>query len=287
MAQSQLGPSHAAPEFGSGRLYSAVLTHWPRILLAAIVGALLGIAFSLVVPAQYQATAELSIGIDYSRIELLDEDAERYLLLRVQDLLLSDQVLQGAIERLPVNSIVATSLSEPSTLRERIRLTHIEARWMLSVTHSDSALAAAMSNAWAQSALMTLEDSQAHAWRAAELQVEFFEIACRPGDGGLWVCDEFDPESSSTSLPDEVLEEVRASRGISPAISYSLLREAVTSDQPVTSARAAMAIASALLGLLLGFGLVIARSQPAVGEGQMRRQQSSSPLAPTDESEGR
>lgn len=242
------------------RLYSAALNRWPLILATAVLGALLGIAFSLGVPATFQAVAELSIGIDHGRVEFLDEDAERQILLRVQDLLLSDAVMAGAIEKLPPILAGMSEIADPADYRQRLRLTRIEARWQLAATDPVPEQAAALANSWADSALETLEEAQTHAWKVAELQAVFFEVACRPMESGLWACDKGGINASGRGLDQELLQEIRASYGIAPVVSFALLERAAVPDRPQSSARAAIAAAGTLLGMLVGFGLAVRRS---------------------------
>ncbi len=216
--------------------------------------------FSLAVPASFQATAALTIGIDQGRVEILDEDVTRQILLRVQDLLLSDIVLAGAIEKLPPNLPAISDIADPADYRQRLRLTRIEARWNLAVADPAPVQAAALANAWAESGLETLEESQAHAWKVAELQAVFFEVSCQPIESGLWECDERGNNASALGLGQELLQEIRATYGIAPVVSFALLERATPPDQPQRLARAAMAASGTFLGLLVGFGLAVRAS---------------------------
>ena len=254
VAQIQRLPT---PEIDLGRLYSAALHRWPLVLATAVLGGLLGIAFSAVMPAKYQAVAELSIGIDHSRVELLDEETERQILLRVQDFLLSDAVLAGAIEKLPPALALESGIADPAAIRERAKLTRIDAMWNLMVTDPVPEQAAALANAWAESSLELLTETQAHAWKVAELQAVFFEVSCRPIESGLWACVEGGEDPTVLDLKQELLEEIRASYGIAPAVSFAPLQRATAPDRPQSTVRAALAAAGTFLGMLAGFGLAV------------------------------
>lgn len=263
VAQIQRLPT---PEIDLGRLYSATLHRWPLILSTAVLGGLLGIAFSVVMPAKYQAVAELSIGIDHSRVELLDEEAERLILLRVQDFLLSDAVLAGAIEKLPPALVLESEIADPAAIRERVKLTRIEALWNLAVTDPVPEQAAALANAWAESALEMLEETQAHAWKVAELQAVFFEVSCRPIESGLWACDRRGDDALDLDLEQDLLQEIRDSYGIAPVVSFALLQRAAGPERPQSTVRAALAAAGTFLGMLVGFGLAVRTSSQGSSE---------------------
>lgn len=257
VVQNRPNSSLSGPDIEPGRLYSAALNRWPLILAAAVVGGLMGIAFSLVVPATFQAVAELSVGIDHGRVELLDENAERHILLRVQDLLLSDAVLARAIEKLAPQLAEKSEIANSTDFRQRLRLTRINAMWNLAVTDPVPEKASALANAWAESALEMLEETQAHAWKAAELQAVFFEVSCRPIESGLWACDEGGEDPTVLDLKQELLQEIRASYGIAPVVSFALLQSATAPDRPQSTVRAALAAAGTFLGMLAGFGLAV------------------------------
>jgi len=245
---SQKGPTPAL-------LYSALLSHWPRVFVLGVLGGLLGLGASWVSPARYLATARISVGIDYGRAQFADEDAERHILARVQDLLLSDEALERALDSFVVAGEAAPS---PGGFREQIRLTRIEAEWSLGVTDPSPGRAAGLASAWAAASLGLLEESQQEAWKLAELQALFFQFACRPpapgesGDPPVWLCDELQGDLPEPALEAEILRRVAATYGIPPVISYALLEQATAPQRPVTTPRAVLALAGTILGLIPG-----------------------------------
>jgi uncharacterized protein involved in exopolysaccharide biosynthesis len=253
---SQQAPSPA-------QLYSAILSHWPRVFVLAVLGGLLGLGASWVSPARYLATARISVGIDYSRAQFQDEDAQRHILGRVQDLLLSDEALGRALDETDQAGATAPSLNR---FREKIRLTRIEAEWSLAVTDPNPGRAAELASAWAAASLGLLEESQQEAWKLAELQALFFQFACRPqapdesGDPPVWVCDELQGDPPEPALEDEILQRMAASYGIPPVISFTSLESASVPEDPVTAPRAVLVLAGTILGLIPGSGWALRRS---------------------------
>ncbi|MGH2619471.1 MAG: hypothetical protein ACRDHG_02720 [Anaerolineales bacterium] len=244
-------------------LYSAVLGHWPQVFVTAVLGGLLGLGVGSVSPPLFLATAKISAGIDYSRAQFQDEDAERHILARVQDLLLADVTLEQALNAADQGSAAAPSIDE---FRANIRLTRIEAEWSLAVTDPSPGRAAELANAWSEASLSMLEEAQREAWRLAELQALFFQFACRPpasGEGGdppVWVCDELQGEPPQPDLEAEILQRIAATYGIPPVISFNLLERASVPQDPATTPRAVLGLAGTILGLIPGVGWAIRRS---------------------------
>jgi hypothetical protein len=205
------------------------------------------------------ATAILTIGVDYARSQWLDEDADRLVLGRVQELVLSDDVLEAVLERSDVGSGVGQppdgSIAE---LRDQLRLLWADNRWELSSTNRDPMQAAATANSWAEVALEQLRTASAHALRAAELQSLFFRVYCRPQslagdpDGLLWVCDEGEPNPEISGLPSNLIAEVELSRGIVPALSFAWEARASPPGEAEGGGRALMILGGMLAGLLIG-----------------------------------
>jgi len=243
-------------------------SHW--ILIAAVLGGLLGLGFSRITSATYRATAILTIGVDYSRSQWLDEDADRLVLGRVQELVLSDDVLEAVLERSDAGSGVGQppdgSIAE---LRDQLRLLWADNRWELSSRSHDPVQAAATANSWAEVALDQLRTASAHALRAAELQSLFFRVYCRPQslagdpDNPLWVCDEGEPSPELSGLPANLIAEIELSRGIVPALSFAWEARASPPSEAEGGGRALKMLGGMLAGLLLGTVAVAATRDPS------------------------
>jgi len=251
--------SGTAAELNLAELYRRALGRFRLIFLAGVLGGLMGIGMASLSSPRYRATAVLTIGVDYARSQWLDEDANRLAMLSVQELLLSDDVLQGVLKRtgLPAHED-QQQIADIAALRQDLRLLWVDDRWELSAASSDPLWAAATANAWAQVGLEHLREAVGHAMSAAELQSRLFRVFCRPTDssGGpapsLWVCDEGDPGFETQGLPEELLDEVEQSRGVIPPLTFALQSMASPPEAPETGGRAVMAAAGLLAGLLIG-----------------------------------
>jgi hypothetical protein len=233
--------------------------------MAAIVGGVVGLGLSEIRSPRYQAIAVLGIGIDYGRTQRLNLLTEKKALDRVRGLLLSDDTLQGAISLMDDSVEGDEELSDMSRLRERVRIGEKGERWELSVISAQPELAAIAANAWADSALTELETAVGHAWRVAELQGVIFELGCRlesrqlESAAAVWICEEGSAPLDLEQIGAEALEEATLSRGVLPAISFSMLERAFPPTHPVLWGRGLMALSGALIGLLLGAAWVAGR----------------------------
>jgi hypothetical protein len=251
-------------------IYLRLQRGYRMVFLGGVLGAFLGIVLGWMASPHFSATAVLNIGVDYSRSQWLDEDADRLAMRSVQGLILSDQVLATALERTPAVSGGALSGGVTVTaLRDRLRLVWVDTRWELSYTGDDPGHAAGMANAWAEAALEHLQSASYHAWRAAELQSLFFRVYCRPQslagdpDNPLWVCDEGEPSPELSGLPANLIAEIELSRGIVPALSFAWEARASPPSEAEGGGRALMMLGGMLAGLLLGTIAVAATGDPS------------------------
>ncbi len=127
-----------------------VLAGWTWIVIFAVVGGAIGYAISIFKAPQYQATATMDIGYDFSRMVPLNENYQRRAYYRVRDLILSDDVLRSAVAALEEDSYFR-SLDNLTELRSHLRLADYDDHWELSVFLDDSLEAAALANAWSES----------------------------------------------------------------------------------------------------------------------------------------
>jgi uncharacterized protein involved in exopolysaccharide biosynthesis len=251
------------------RLLRKVVHRWYWIFFSMILGGLLGLAFSYLQSPIFQASAIVSVDLDFARTANIDEIVHRRAMDRVRVLMLSNETLE----------IVASSLDDhgevsldPDQLRNLIRLEERETGWELKTLHPDPETAVAISNAWAVSVLDELEEAVKHAWRAAELQMAFYRLGCvlTPTEAdpqqANWVCTSEEPELDPDQLILQLQQEAEASRGILPAMSYGLIAPAAITTTPIYPQRGLFILGGILIGLLIGIALVLLRAfEPSRG----------------------
>jgi hypothetical protein len=244
-------------------IYRNIVHSWWVLILFFVAGGLAGWGIASRRQPLYEAKAVLGIGIDYGRTFPLDENTYRDAYDRVRALLHADSTLAG------IYTYVDEAYRDPSlfqnldTLRARLRLGDKGRTWELIAISPRPSEAAALANAWAESALLEFERALEHAWRANELQAEFFNLGCSldtaPDHPEIiaWECDSTsgppDPEWMIASL----VREASQSKGILPAFSSTLLQEAATPSSPVVWGRGILILSMSLAGLLLGLAYTI------------------------------
>ena len=131
--------------------------------------------------------------------------------------------------------------------------------------------AAALANTWSESVVSELERALFHSWRVTQLQSDFYDLGCifaaEVYDGepaGVWVCQHEDEALDPDRLVKELIEEVQLSRGILPALSFSVLAEAAPPEAPVLWERGTLIIASTVVGLIVG--VIFSLTRPVMSE---------------------
>jgi hypothetical protein len=244
-----------------------LLGRWPIIFFVGVVGGLVGLAAASAIPASYQASSSLGIGVDPNLALPYSPNVQYEADLRTQDLFLSDVTLKAARHQLPPGPAGA-SLDD---FRSHLRLDHFEGVWYLRATAGTPTVAAERANAWASAATTEFKDAQAHAVKAGEFQALLFSVACKPkvvvaqGGSNLWACDEMTLDVSPNQVSAELLNEARMSHGILPGLSINNRQQAAPPDAPTRQNRALFALGGTLVGLVLGL-LVALSSRTWLGE---------------------
>ena len=236
--------------------YRRVVKRWTWVVAAGLAAGLLGLLASLFRPPLYEASAVLGIGIDRNRADVPDDITVRQAFDRVRGLLLADDTLEKAI-LLGAEGEQAAALPETGTeLRRRIRLAEEPEGWELIVVSRNGAEAERTAQAWAEVSLSGLESASLHAIRAAEWQNVLYEASCSlaPSASGQarWRCKSAPREGDPEALPPSILAEVEASRGVLPALTYSLLRGSTGTSHPVVWGRGTLILGAAIVGLVVG-----------------------------------
>jgi uncharacterized protein involved in exopolysaccharide biosynthesis len=248
------------------RLLRSVWRGWHWILLGGVLGGLLGWGLTFLRTPRYESSAELSIGFDYARVNAMDDTVTNYIALRVRDLLLSDETGEGALKILNGSTTASDLPVTLEDLRGRIQLAQDSSRWVIVGRARTPEDAAAIANAWADSSLQALGQAMQHAIRAADLQTAIYRAGCKlvedpasPGQA-IYSCETPGESVSDGGLPAALITEAGLSRGLLPAMSFSLLRRAEAPTAPVLWGRGGLIVAGVLLGMWLAVLIVLVRS---------------------------
>ena len=235
------------------------ITSWYLILLAGLVGAVIGWLIAFTRPPVYQASVFIEYAVDYSRTAHMDDITVHQAYEQVRRMLLADGTLQATLD--VANERVDEELIfiDTADLRSQVQLSRYPGGFELIVYGHYPEQSAATVNAWADVALEETEKAIGHAIRAAELQSEIYKAGCKlstdPGssDRVVWLCASGYPDLDPNELADDLLREIQQTRGILPIFTFSLLKEAQVPTDPIAWSRGSLILACAMVGLLFGF----------------------------------
>jgi hypothetical protein len=244
------------------------ITSWYVILLAGLVGAVLGWLISFARPPLYQASVFIEYAVDYSRTAHMDDITVHQAYEQVRRMLLADETLQTTLDAAQERVGGELIFTDIADFRSQIQLSRYPGGFELIVYSQEPEQSAAAVNAWADVALEETEKAIGHAIRAAELQSKIYKAGCKlspdPGnsDRVVWLCASGRPDVDPDELADELLREVQKTRGILPIFTFSLLQEAQVPTDPIVWSQGSIVLACAIVGLLLGFiGVIFFKSE--------------------------
>ena len=246
-------------EIDPKELFRALFRGWYWIVLFIIGGGLFGLLFTQLRPPRYQAVAALRVDLTAEDHRRLAWPQKRDLLSPVRVLLLSDATLN----RIPDILKMPVDTQSTAELRETLRLNDYESEWLLSAINGDPSLAAAIANAWAEAAVLRIEEAVAHAGLALAIRGQLMELGCevKGGNASAWRCEPASDMDRVDPLIEDWKRHIAASAGIPADLTYGQIREASPPDVPIYWGRGVIILSGALLGLLLGAGLILARTE--------------------------
>lgn len=241
-------------------LFRKLLSDWPFLVVAGMLGGVVGLAASLLLKPVYQSEAVLGVNINYGITESLELVVEDRVLGRVAAVVEGDATLTGLLAELPEDLPQRRGWAQPADIRPHLRLDRRLGEWALVGIDEDSATAAQLAQAWASAAIGQLDEAMQHAWRAAALMSTPFDVKCEPVPAGgvtTWNCVVTEAELDPEALAGELESEAALSRGIPPVVSYELLRSAQLPTSPVIWGRGPLILAGAAIGLVLALIYVV------------------------------
>ena len=250
--------------------YQALVTRWWIIFGSIVLGGLLGLGIASLQQPVYEASAMILVSVDHNRANVRDDITIYQAEDRVREVVLSDDTLRRALALLGTERVQGT-FPTPASFRDNVRIAQHPAGFELLFYANDPALGADAANAWARASLAELEQAYIHAIQAAELQQALYEAHCflqvleESADGRAeWVCTSGGRNIDVDTLPHELLEEAKASRGILPFFSFGFGREAVPAETAIAWSRSSLILGGLLSGLFLGSLLAIGMSLVSV-----------------------
>ena len=242
-------------------VFEQLLRRWWVVAGCAIAGGSLGLLFASMRAPVYETSASLVVSFDVNRapdLDFTDVEASKQ---AAMDILLSPTVQARLMEQAQAAAVApsADAFDDGSFTIQRMN-----DRWLLTVRSQDPQHAAALANIWAAAAAPQLEEGHSHALaaeglerRLATLRLCFAESSLTAANAcaGTNYADRAALESALADLTAQLMTEREAARGLVPALTLSLGRDAPVSQQPVYFGRNILVLAGIFLGLLSGAGL--------------------------------
>ncbi|NMB55679.1 MAG: hypothetical protein GYA15_13370 [Leptolinea sp.] len=225
---------------------------WKLLVIAVILGGLIGLAISFLIQPEYEAVSVFSFSIDYARTGLLTDVEEDQAMEVAGDLISSTEVVQitrdKAVEMgLPVKDLV---------LKKQLFAERRFGQWLLKVRWNDPAAAAKLANIWSEAARSVLQNAREAAWQADSLHRYILSLetcfqqstANLPAQPLCQISRQADLQAEITKSGQELQQRTEMSHGFFPGMNFSWEQEATAPESPVQYARGGLILAGCLAG---------------------------------------
>jgi uncharacterized protein involved in exopolysaccharide biosynthesis len=256
-----MNESNLTDTFTMGQGIRRFVRYWYWALLVGVLGLLIAYLVSTILAPRYEAAAVIAVNVDYGRTERLEEILENRVLDRVWALMISDETYQQTMDRLTSQAGLSEEWQSHEALRDHTRLDARLSRWELIGIDTDPAVAAVIANAWAEVVLARLDEAYEHAWQAQAIQGAKFDVNCvdllnGKEEEALWECIATGPDISP-AVKEQLIQEVIASHGIMPIITYEPIQSAIPPEEPVLWGRGLLIFAGGMAGFIVGIAITM------------------------------
>ncbi len=241
-----------------------IINRWWLALAGLLVGALIGLAAHTFVPVIYEASAEISVNLDFTRTGTLTDVEQDQALILIGDLLRSTALREKVTAAAAAEGITLT----PQEFDQAASADRYAFRWTLRVRDQDTARAEKLANLWAQEGMLFLTDSSLAAFRAAQirnyltsLEFCFTQTTAQPVGGAACPFTSLEQvRAEITSAQQQYQVEMIAAQGMMPYVDITWSRQAEGTSRAALFSRGSLVFAGGMLGLVLG--LLLARTAP-------------------------
>lgn len=227
---------------------------WWLVAACMLLGAAAGWGIGRVQAPVYEAEAEISVSIDFTRTGALTDAEEDFAVGVVGDLIQSDAVLETVFQQ------AANSEPDRDILRQNLSADRYFNIWRMRARSQNPDQAASLANAWGQAAYSALSKAAGHAQAASQWETyldgltgcvgQSVGVEPAPAQCSPWELDELQNEIQRVG---QLLRaEKDAAQGIVPWSSYSEVRLAAVPSSPARGTTAVLMVCGALLGALAG-----------------------------------
>jgi uncharacterized protein involved in exopolysaccharide biosynthesis len=245
-------------EFTPLETMRSMLSRWWIVVIMAILGGLFGWAFQFSHSPVYEATANLTVTMDFSKHELTQYE-EDYAFTAAGAIINSFNVQEQVLAEAQTLGITLTR----NQLAQQMSSEGRQSAWELHIRDRDPQVAAQLVNLWVQAAYDALDAALVHAAQADQLQVQIDLlqtcISAIPGETDLPQpssngCSRFSLAEIQTVLQsrkDQLVQETEQSQGILSIMEFGLTGFAAVPDDPVVFDRAGLILAGTMIGFII------------------------------------
>jgi capsular polysaccharide biosynthesis protein len=238
-----------------------IFFHWWIVAGMAILGGILGWVFHFFQPPVYEATASLTVTMDFTQIELSQYEQD-YAFSAAGAIIDSSAVKDQIIARAQTVGISITQSGLAALMFSEGK----QSVWELNVRNQDPQVAAELVNIWAQVAEETLNAALQHAMQADQLQMQINLLdACLPVAPGVIIpdaqprptpkdCGRYSLTEIHTVLQNwtnELAQEKELAEGIFFNLEFALTSRASIPETPVLYNQASLTFAGAMIGFVI------------------------------------
>jgi uncharacterized protein involved in exopolysaccharide biosynthesis len=247
-------------EFMPAMIWQRIRTRWWLPVALAVLGGLIGWAFHFIRTPVYQATATLTVMMDFTRGELTQYEQD-YAFNAVGAVVNSSAVMERV-----VTVAQARSVEIPSAQQGQKFLEGRQSVWDLHVRSQDPDQAADLANIWAEVSLEVLNTALEHSIQADQLTMQIYRLeACLPETPGMAFplamlkpspkdCSRYSLSEIQAELAARttaLAEERSQTMGILSSFEFALSNPAVTPTEPVVGDPGKMTLAGAAIGVII------------------------------------
>jgi capsular polysaccharide biosynthesis protein len=249
-------------EFIPFEVMKRIFSHWWIIAVMAILGGMIGWAIHFFQAPVYEATATLTVTMDFTQVGELTQYDQDYAFNAAGAIIDSNLVKDQVIAQ-------AQALGISITQAELVKIMVAEGRqsdWELHVRNRDPHVAAELANLWAQAANDALNAALDRAMQAAQLQMQIDLLdACLPIAPGVTVpnaqpgptpkeCERYslsEIHANLQSWTEELAQDKELTQGILSIMEFSQTSDASIPETPVLYDQANLTLAGAMIGLVI------------------------------------
>lgn len=232
---------------------------WWMIVLLTALGGIAGFAFHFLRPPVYEATAVMTVNMDFQKVKLTQREQD-YAFTAAGAIGSSTAVKQQIITAAQANGFPM----DMNNLSAQMFLERKQSLWEFHIRNRDPKTAAELANLWAEKSLEALNAALGHALRADQIQAQINSITGSQSASGS---SGSSPEVQVTlkTLSDALIQENQLSLGIISIMKFAVTGSAEIPPSPALYNLAYLVLAGACIGFIIS--LWVAGSHKVLGRG--------------------